>query len=164
MAERRTKLPEIVKAHEREILTDWTARQLESSAMRRDLMNEAELQRQSQEFLTAFVKATDGGIEDLHSGNWSAVNDVLGRISKSRALQGFSPSETATSGQSIARLLITQIARLVASTAYPVSTRRPFAVKRRGGCRRFASRSSKPGDNDGKGACDSGSRSQRWSG
>ena len=114
MAQRRnTRLPEIVKAHEQEILAEWTARQLESTATRRDLINEAELRRQSQEFLAAFVKATEGGIDNLHSANWSGVNEVITRISRSRAQQGFSPAETATFVFSLKQPLFNRLRKAV---------------------------------------------------
>ena len=110
MPQRRvTRLPEIVKAHEQEILTEWTTRQLESTATRRDLMNEAELRRQSKEFLAAFVLATEGGIDNMRAANWSGVNDILGRISKSRALQGFTPGETATFVFSLKQPIFSQL-------------------------------------------------------
>jgi rsbT co-antagonist protein RsbR len=106
---RTTRLSEIVKAHEQEILTEWTTRQLESTATRRDLMNEAELRRQSQEFLAAFVTATEGGIDNMHAAHWSGVNEILGRISKSRALQGFTPAETATFVFSLKQPIFSQL-------------------------------------------------------
>jgi rsbT co-antagonist protein RsbR len=96
MAPNRTQLSEIVRTYEKEILADWIARQLESVSTRRDLMNEAELRRQSQEFLAVFVKAADGGATDPHAAAWEPVREMLDRVSRSRAAQGFSPTETAT--------------------------------------------------------------------
>jgi rsbT co-antagonist protein RsbR len=91
-----TRLPEILKTHEQSILAEWIKAQAESVATRRDLMSDAELQRQSREFLTALVGAADGGIEDLQTSEWRPVRELLDRISQSRAEQGFTPSETAT--------------------------------------------------------------------
>src|SRR4029450_582177 len=66
-------------------------------ARRRDLMSDAELQRQSREFLAAVVRAAEtSGIDDLQGLSWKPVRDLLDRISQSRAEQGFTPSETAT--------------------------------------------------------------------
>jgi rsbT co-antagonist protein RsbR len=93
---RSTRLTEIVRTHQQEILNDWLARQVESVATRRDLMNEAELRRQSQEFLNAFVTAAESGFGDMHGPGWAPVMEFLNRISRSRAVQGFSPAETAT--------------------------------------------------------------------
>jgi rsbT co-antagonist protein RsbR len=91
-------LPALLKTHEKQILADdWMARQKESLTSRRDLMSDSELERQSREFLTAFVKAAEaGGAFDVRGPSWQPVREVLGRISQSRSTQGFSPSETAT--------------------------------------------------------------------
>ena len=91
-----TRLPEILKTHEQAILAEWMKAQAESVATRRDLMSDAELQRQSREFLPAWVGAADGGIDDLQTSEWRPVRELLDRISQSRAEQGFTPSETAT--------------------------------------------------------------------
>src|SRR5262245_36235145 len=92
-----TRLPEILKTHEQSILAEWISAQAESIATRRDLMTDAELQRQSREFLAAVVRATEkSGVGDLHAASWKPVRELLDRISESRAEQGFTPSETAT--------------------------------------------------------------------
>jgi rsbT co-antagonist protein RsbR len=93
---RTTRVPEILRTHEQAILAEWMKAQAESVATRRDLMSDAELQRQSREFLTALVGAADGGIDDLQTSEWRPVRELLDRISQSRAEQGFTPSETAT--------------------------------------------------------------------
>src|SRR5262245_61064192 len=96
MPKTRSRLGEIVRAHESEILGDWIALQKDSVTTRRDLMNDAELDRQSREFLNAFVRGTDAGNNDIHTPAWQPALEILSRVSQSRAIQGFSPSETAT--------------------------------------------------------------------
>jgi rsbT co-antagonist protein RsbR len=96
MPPKRSRLPDLVRAHEAEILSDWIARQLESVSTRRDLINDAELRRQAQEFLAAFVRAAESDTTDLHGAAWAPVLELLGRLSRSRAAQGFTPTETAT--------------------------------------------------------------------
>jgi rsbT co-antagonist protein RsbR len=92
-----TRLPEILKTHEQSLFAEWVRDQAESVTSRRDLMSDAELQRQSREFLAAVVRAAEtGGIDDLQGSSWKPVRDFLDRISQSRAEQGFTPSETAT--------------------------------------------------------------------
>jgi rsbT co-antagonist protein RsbR len=106
----KTRLPEIIRTHEQAILDDWLRQQLQSVSMRRDLMSEAELQRQSREFLSAFVDAAGrGGIQDMHGASWTPVRELLGRVSESRAHQGFSSSETATFIFSLKQPLFTQL-------------------------------------------------------
>jgi len=113
MPKTRTRLPEIVREHEQEILTDWVARQKASISTRRDLMNETELHKQSREFLNAFVAGSESGVEDIHAPKWRPALDLLSRISESRAIQGFSPSETATFVFSLKQPLFEHLRRSV---------------------------------------------------
>jgi len=84
-------------ANEQEVLSEWVQLQLTSTSLRSDLMKEGELREQSREFLTLFRAALATGSQfSLTTGDWSAVRDFLAGVSRSRALQGFSPSETAT--------------------------------------------------------------------
>src|SRR5690242_16373401 len=103
----------IVREHEDQILLDWMNRQKESIATRRDLMNEPELQRQSREFLNAFVAGANGSIDNIHAPAWRPALELLNRISDSRAMQGFSPSETATFVLSMKQPLFTQLRKSV---------------------------------------------------
>jgi rsbT co-antagonist protein RsbR len=106
----KTRLPEIIRTHEQAILDDWIRQQLQSGATRRDLMSEAELQRQSREFLAAFVDAAGrGGIQDLYGATWTTVRELLGRVSETRAHQGFSSTETATFIFSLKQPLFAQL-------------------------------------------------------
>jgi len=108
-----SRIAELVREHEQEILSDWMARQKESLSSRRDLMNDSELQRQSRDFLNAFVAGANGSISDIHASPWKPALELLGRISESRALQGFSPSETATFVLSMKQPLFSQLSKSV---------------------------------------------------
>src|SRR5262245_32851527 len=60
-------------------------------------MNDTELQEQSHEFLGFFREALQGGdVSDVTGAAWTNTRELLGNVSRSRAQQGFSPSETAT--------------------------------------------------------------------
>jgi rsbT co-antagonist protein RsbR len=114
-ASRSARFPEIVKAHEQEVLEDWIERQLESIATRRDLIGEDDLRRQSRDFLNAFVDgALKGGLEQPHGPTWSKVREQLAHLSRTHAQQGFSPSETATFVLSLKRPLFDRLRRTVA--------------------------------------------------
>jgi rsbT co-antagonist protein RsbR len=91
-----TRLPEILARHEGPILERWVQEQLAAIGNRRGLMSDAELREQSREFLGLVRQAAQTGGADIEGAPWGGVRDFLGRISGSRALQGFSPSETAT--------------------------------------------------------------------
>jgi rsbT co-antagonist protein RsbR len=112
-----TRLPEIVNEHEQDILAEWVAVQKESLATRRDLMNESELQRQSRDFMSAFVRGTEGATDDIHAPSWRSALDLLNRISESRATQGFSPGETAMFVFSLKRPIFTQLRKSVTDAA-----------------------------------------------
>jgi rsbT co-antagonist protein RsbR len=58
-------------------------------------ISEAELDRQTGEFLDLLVGATQGGGTDISSPAYKGLREFLEGVSKSRAQQGFSSSETA---------------------------------------------------------------------
>jgi rsbT co-antagonist protein RsbR len=90
-------LADILTEHEAEILSDWLALQRASAARRADLIGDAELQRQSKDFLTAFRHgASSGKFDDIMGADWTHAREVLADISRSRARLGFTPTETAT--------------------------------------------------------------------
>ena len=90
-------LADILRRDQQSILGEWSRLQLDSMSTRRALMSEAELSHQSREFLAAFTTAI-GTDERFDAGGpiWTPVREFLGRISETRARQGFTPSETAT--------------------------------------------------------------------
>jgi rsbT co-antagonist protein RsbR len=96
--ERPSRIAEIVQKHQSDLLADWLRQQQESNIQRRDLLSDRELEAQSREFLGLFAAAAQqGGLDDVgRSSHWTPVRDMLSGISRSRGLQGFSPSETAT--------------------------------------------------------------------
>ena len=90
-------LRKIIAHSQQDLLVDWIKEQLAATTLRTDLMKEGELREQSRELLALLQTATDtGSVTQFDGPNWSAVRDFLTRVSRSRAQQGFSPSETAT--------------------------------------------------------------------
>jgi rsbT co-antagonist protein RsbR len=88
-----SRLLDILKQHERELLAEWISQQLAAVGSRRDLLPESELQQQSRQFLAAFSKAAHSGdLDDVMAPAWEDVRALLQDLSQSRALQGFSPS------------------------------------------------------------------------
>jgi len=89
-------IPAVLAEDEARLLDDWMREQFAASTARRDLMSDAELRQQSAEFLSAFRQAAqEGGLQGVSGSEWAPVRDLLSSVSRSRALQGFSPSETA---------------------------------------------------------------------
>jgi rsbT co-antagonist protein RsbR len=91
------RMAEIFTRYEQPILEDWLREQLAALTARQDLISENELRQQSAEFLAIFTPACRAGsFTDITTPEWKIVLEFLADVSRSRALQGFSPSETAT--------------------------------------------------------------------
>ena len=92
-----TRLPEILGRDDQAVLKDWLPAQMSSLAARMDLISEVELTKQSADFLAVFTPACRlGSLTDISAANWQPVLKFLGTVSRSRAIGGFSASETAT--------------------------------------------------------------------
>ena len=92
-----SRIPAIVAKYASELLPEWMQRQLAAPTMRRDLIREDELRAQSQHFLGLLrTSLQNGGGLDVESPTWREARDMLAELSRTRARQGFSPSETAT--------------------------------------------------------------------
>lgn len=89
-------LAQIVKKDEAAILAQWLSLQTQSPTYRPDLMKQNELRAHSAEFLRHFQTALESGTADVAGSTWAPVREFLASISRSRAAQGFKPSETAT--------------------------------------------------------------------
>ena len=90
-------LRKIIAHSQQELLADWIRGQLGASSLRGDLMKEGELREQSRELLSLLRAATEAGsLTEIDGPQWGPVRDFLTRVSRSRAQQGFSPTETAT--------------------------------------------------------------------
>lgn len=93
--EKRHTLAETVRTQQDVLLKDWVEFQLAATTLRRDLMKDGELRDQSREFLKLLTQALQSG-SDIGDAAWKPVKDFLAQIARSRVLQGFTPSETAT--------------------------------------------------------------------
>ncbi|HET6675760.1 MAG TPA: RsbRD N-terminal domain-containing protein, partial [Nitrospiraceae bacterium] len=90
------RVAQTIQIHEDAILKGWMAYQSSDATLRRDLIKETELLDQSRQFLRCFARALEHEKMDTEDPSWKPVEDLLTAIAKSRALQGFTPSETAT--------------------------------------------------------------------
>jgi rsbT co-antagonist protein RsbR len=105
-----SRLPAIVEQHQQEILTDWIQHQLSSGAWRAGRIQEGQLRQESQNFLSRFSAAIQQGTQfDPRSPQWADVREFLTDLSRSRATQGFSPSQVATFIFSLKQPLFTRI-------------------------------------------------------
>jgi rsbT co-antagonist protein RsbR len=91
-------LADILRGHTDDVLAQWVKRQEQDLSLRNNLLKTGELTQQSRELLQALVRAleTGGGSDVTTSEAWAPVRDIVGGISRARARQGFTPTETAT--------------------------------------------------------------------
>jgi rsbT co-antagonist protein RsbR len=94
----KSSLATILKKYEQELLAEWMESQLSSATLRADLLSETALRDESTQLLNAMrnAAAQTGETSDINAPQWKEVRDRLAGMSRSRAHQGFSPSETAT--------------------------------------------------------------------
>lgn len=109
-----SRVAEIMRRHQAELLSDWLKEQLAVGGRRELLMKEAELREQSKEFLGALTDAAEkAGVEDPTGPAFEPVLQLLQRFSASRSQQGFTPGETAAFVFSLKRPLFTRLRREV---------------------------------------------------
>jgi rsbT co-antagonist protein RsbR len=77
------------------ILEEWLKAQIAEGALAGGQTREADLREQCQRFVAALRRGVATGGADLRGPSWDAMRDLLEEISSSRAMQGFSPSQTA---------------------------------------------------------------------
>jgi rsbT co-antagonist protein RsbR len=91
-------IEEVLREKRAELLEAWVAAQLAVPGVRTDLISERELRVESDRLLTAVAEAVgqDSGTSDVSGDEWAPARDLLTELSRTRATQGFSPTETAT--------------------------------------------------------------------
>jgi len=107
-ASARETLATVIQKNEAAILAEWTEDQAQTMS-RRDNAHQAEVRTASRDFLNAMVEGLRAGGEDVRSGAFARVRDLLTELSGARAMQGYSPSETATFVFSIKKPLFARL-------------------------------------------------------
>jgi len=104
-------LSDLLASHESDLLADWIKEQ-SAGARRVGAIKDAELRDQSREFLGLLRAAVaDGQSRDIQGQGWSGVREMLANLSRSRGLQGFTPSETASFVFSLKKPLFSRLRR-----------------------------------------------------
>ena len=105
-----TRLTAVLDQRSDELLTAWVGEQL--AVFRRGQISESDLRAQCAELLQEIRRALGaGGLANIDAQPWSGARELLGRISASRAQQGFTPTETATFVLSLKRPLFDALRR-----------------------------------------------------
>jgi len=110
MPDNGNRLAELLTTYQTQLLSAWITEQSVSLADRSDLIKESELTAQGKEFLGLLRNAVRSGqLHDIQGSEWEPVRDMLAEVSRGRALQGFTPSETATFVFSLKKPLYTHL-------------------------------------------------------
>ena len=89
-------IPELISKHEEKILELWLEYQISSPKVRTDLFDKGEMRKKGKEFLSLFVEAiSKGNVTDIGAEEYRPVIAFLSNFSRSTAIQGFMPAETA---------------------------------------------------------------------
>jgi len=111
-------LSKILANFDTQLIEDWVREQTTVGARRSSAVKESEIRDQCRDFLSALRTATQGDSgNDINASPWKEVRELLTRLSRARALQGFSPSETASFVFSLKKPLFAQVRREYANDA-----------------------------------------------
>jgi rsbT co-antagonist protein RsbR len=83
----------VVSENRQSILSEWLGYLKAAGGSAAVRMKDAELQQQCSQFIDLFIQGADGGANDVRADK--GMRDMLSDISRARAIQGFSPTETA---------------------------------------------------------------------
>src|SRR5580658_9373148 len=85
----------VLAKHESSVLAEWI-KEMAGATRRADLMNDSELRRQCSTLLKLLREGAESGSSDVQTAPWQPVRELLTEISRTRAQQGFTPTETST--------------------------------------------------------------------
>ena len=114
-------LSEIVQAREAEIVSRWQEL-LASAGGGAGRMKDAELGKQCRDFLSAFATGLSASAASASDPAFAPARELLDEISRSRAIQGFTPTETATFVFSLKEPLFEQLRASYADDAGAVAS------------------------------------------
>src|ERR1700727_1556495 len=87
---------ELVGSNEQTVLPDWIELQKKAGMLQTGRITESELVAQSRNFLHLLRDGLAKGGTDASNPPYAPAKELLAEVSRARAIQGFSPSETAT--------------------------------------------------------------------
>jgi rsbT co-antagonist protein RsbR len=110
------RLSEVLAENESSILDGWM-REMSGATRRSDLIRDAEFRGQCSKFLKLLQLGAASGSLDLQIPAWEPVRAMLAEISRTRAQQGFSPTETATFVLSVKKPIFSRLRLRLGSDA-----------------------------------------------
>jgi rsbT co-antagonist protein RsbR len=110
-----TDIAELLSRHEEAILNDWLREQV-GDQRRSTFLAEGELRNQSTEFFGLLRRAVQRGtLDDIDGRDWDDIRRMLEDLSRSRAVRGISPSQTAMFVFSLKQPMFSRIREAFAS-------------------------------------------------
>ncbi|WP_267425932.1 STAS domain-containing protein [Methylobacterium sp. GC_Met_2] len=103
------------------ILREWLGLLRAGSSLQSGRIREAELETQAKSVLGLFADALRSGGTDAGTEAYGALRDTLGDISRSRAVQGFTPTDTANFVLSLKEPIFDALNRVSAGDAAQVA-------------------------------------------
>jgi rsbT co-antagonist protein RsbR len=85
----------LIQQHEAALLAEWIGTQQAGRRSTAGTATSEQLASDSAEFLKRFMRGLQAGHADTSNASWEATREFVGALSRSRAKEGFSPSETA---------------------------------------------------------------------
>ena len=118
-----SQLPKLIEAHQTDLLETWLEKLKELGADGGGRIKDGEIRTQCRNVLRALldVPARESS-KDIQASGFAALRDLLGDISRSRALQGFSPKETASFVFSLKEPLFSLIQKELVKTPVVIAT------------------------------------------
>jgi rsbT co-antagonist protein RsbR len=110
----------VLSKSESSVLTEWI-KEMAGATRRTDLMNDSELRSQCSKFLKLLREGAESGSSDVQTASWQPLRELLTEISRSRAQQGFTPTETATFVLSVKKSLFELLRDYVGNDANSVA-------------------------------------------
>ena len=105
-------LTEILTKHEAKLVSDWAKEQSSTPRHRGASAKESDIRKECAEFIGLLRKTLEtDSAGNISSPGWSELREMLEHISRSRTLQGSSPSETASFIFSLKKPLFTYLRR-----------------------------------------------------
>lgn len=92
---RTSTMAEVIAKNESSLLAEWM-KEMSGATRRADLISDSDLRMQCSKFLKLLRQGTESGSSDIELAHWQPIREQLTEISRSRAQQGFTPTETAT--------------------------------------------------------------------
>ena len=112
----------LVSKNEQTILPEWMELQKKAGTLHTGRISEGELQSQSKNFLHLLRDALAKGGNDASNAAYEPAKAMLSELARSRALQGFSPSETAQFVFSLKQPLFNAVNRDKGMSAEQIAT------------------------------------------